>query len=159
MVALIPVPDPTNMQCFLVPLFKEVHMYGPLKRNYMESSIHHIERVRTTQRNHTLRVTRVLPFAENENEVEALSALRPNEWDGAGRPSCAKRVVTLKGRKFLVFELDVSIFLAAITCDMPQRDKTMCIGGTARFVGYAWCLFEVSSLKKFETLASFLNHV
>ena len=151
MVALIPAPDPLNMQCFLEPLLKEVQMYGPLKRNYMESSIHYIERVRTTQRNHTLRVTRVLPLAENENEAEALNALRPNEWAGAGRPSCSKRVVTLEGQKFLVFELDVIIFLAAITCDMPQRDKTMCRGGTTRSVGCAWCLFEVSSLKISET--------
>lgn len=126
MAAQIPAPDPMNMQCFLEPLLKEVHMYGPLKRNYMESSIHNIERVRTTQRNHTLRVTRVLSLAEHENEVEALNALRPNEWAGGGRPSCSKRVVTLEWQKFLVFELDIIIFLAAITCDMPQRDKTMC---------------------------------
>jgi len=144
-VALIPAPDPMNIHCFLEPLLKEVQMYGPLKRNDMEQSTQYIERVRITKRNHALRVIRVLPLAENEDEVVALNAIRPNEWAGADRPPCSKRVLTIQGQKFIVYELDVIIFLAAITCDMPQRDKTMGRGGTARVVGCAWCLFEVRS--------------
>jgi hypothetical protein len=144
-VALILAPDHMNIHCFLEPLLKEVQMYGPLKRNDMEQSIQYIERVRITTRNHALRVTRVLPLAENEDEVVALNAIRPNEWAGAGRPPCSKCVLTIQGQKFISYELDVIVFLAAITCDMPQRDKTMGRGGTARAVGCAWCLFEVRS--------------
>ena len=67
----------------------------------------------------------VLPFGESEDEVEAVNALRHNEWAGRDRPPCATRFIYIGGQKYLVYEMDVIIFLAAITCDMPQRDKTM----------------------------------
>ena len=76
----------------------------------------YIERVRTTNRNHVLRVTRVLPLDENEDEVRVVNSLRRNKWAGAGRPPCSKRVLSIGGgEKHLVNELDVILFLAAIT--------------------------------------------
>ena len=145
MVALIPAPDPLNIHCFLEPLIKEIEMYGPLKRGDNESRNGYTERVHSTKRNHALRVTRVLPFDESEDEVEAVNALRHNEWAGRNRTSCATLFISIGGQKYFVYEMDVIIFLAAITCDMPQRDKTMNRGGIARVVVCAWCLFEVTS--------------
>ncbi len=146
MVALIPAPDPLNIHSFLEPLLKEIDMYGPLKRVYNESRNEYTERIHTTKRKHTLRVARVRPLGESEDEVEVVNALRHNEWAGVDRPPCATRFISVGQQKYFVQELDVIIFLAAITCDMPQRDKTMNRGGTARVVGCAWCLFEVTSL-------------
>ncbi len=103
------------------------------------------ERARIPKRNHALHMTRELLLAENEDGVVALNTMRPNEWAGAGRPPCSKCVLTIQRQKFIVYELDVIIFLAVINCDMPQRDKTMGRGGTARVVGCVWCLFEVRS--------------
>jgi hypothetical protein len=144
-VALIPAPDPLNIHCFLEPLLKEIEMYGPLKRRENEQRNEYIQRVQTTKRNHALRVTRVLPLGDNEDEVDVVNGLRHNEWAGPDRPPCLTRFLSLGGHKYLVYEVDVIVFLAAITCDMPQRDKTMNRGGTARVVGCAWCLFEVIS--------------
>ena len=119
-------------------------MYGPLKRGDNESRNEYTERVHTTKRKHALRVTRVLPLGESEDEVEVTNALRHNEWAGGDRPPCATRFLSIAGQKYFVYELDVIVFLAAITCDMPQRDKTMNRGGTSRVVGCAWCLFKVT---------------
>ncbi len=145
MVALVSAPDPLNINSFLEPLLKEIEMYGPLKRGDNESRNQYTERVHSTKRNHVLRVTRVLPLGKSEDEVEAVNALRHNEWAGRDRPPCATHVISIGGQKDFVSEMDVIIFLAAITCDMPQRGKTMNRGGTANVVGCAWCLFEVTS--------------
>ena len=145
MVALIPAPDPLNIHCFLEPLMKEIEMYGPLKRGDTEERNAYIQRVHVTKRNHALRVTRVMALGDTEDEVDVVNALRRNEWAGADRPPCSTRFLSSGGQKYVLYELDVIIFLAAITCDMPQRDKTMNRGGTTRAVGCAWCLFEVRS--------------
>ena len=79
MVALIPAPDPLNIHSFLEPILKEIEMYGPLKRGDNESRNEYSERVHSTKRDHALRVTRVLPLGESEDEVEAVNALRHNE--------------------------------------------------------------------------------
>ena len=131
-------------------------MYGPLKRGDNESRNEYTERVHTTKRKHALRVTRVLPLGESEDEVEVTNALRHNEWAGGDRPPCATRFISIGGQKYFVCEMDVIIFLVAITCDMPQRDKTMNRGGTARAVGCAWCLFEVRSHR---TCTRYVHHV
>jgi hypothetical protein len=119
-------------------------MYGPLQRGVNEARNEYIARVRTTKRKHALRVTRVLPMDGIQDEVQVVNDLKHNEWAGADRPPCATRFLTVGGQKYFIYDLDVIIFLAAITCDMPQRDKTMNRGGTARVVGCAWCLFEVT---------------
>ena len=118
-------------------------MYGPLKRGENEQRNEYMQRAHTTKRKHALRVTRVLRMGETEDENDVVNALRRNEWAGADRPPCLTRFISNGGHKYVVYELDVIIILAAITCDMPQRDKTMNRGGTARAVGCAWCLFEV----------------
>lgn len=146
MVALIPSPDPMNMHCFLEPLVKELDMYGPLIRNRNESLPDYKTRVKNTKRAHTLRVSTVRPLNEDEDPTEAISNFACNEWCGIDRPPCSKSIVVVEDVKYLVAELDVILFLVAITCDMPQRDKTMNRGGTARTVGCAWCLLEVSVL-------------
>ena len=142
--ALVPAPDPMNMHCFLEPLLKELEMYGPLQRHETESLPVYIARVKGTKRSHTLRVTRVRPLNEGEDPLEAMANTTPNEWCGIDRPPCHKHIIIVKDITYIVAELDVIIFLVAITCDMPQRDKTMCRGGTARTVGCAWCMMEVS---------------
>jgi hypothetical protein len=96
------------------------------------------------KRNRVLRVTRVLPLDVNEDEFNVVISLRRNEWAGAGRPPYSKHALSIGGG-FLVSELDVILFLAAITCDMPQRDKIMIRGGTTRVVGCACCLCEMIS--------------
>ena len=131
-------------------------MYGPLKRGDNESRNEYTERVHTTKWKHALRVTRVLHLGESEDEVEVTNALRHNEWAGGDRPPCATRFLSIAGQKYFVYELDVIVFLAAITCDMPQRDKTMNRGGTTRAVGCAWCLFEVRS---HTTCTRYVDHV
>lgn len=135
---------------------KEIEMYGPLKRGENEERNAYIERVHATKRNHALRVTRVMALGDTEDEVGVVNALRRNEWAGADRPPCLTRFLSSGGHKYVVYELDVIIFLAAITCDMPQRDKTMNRGGTARVVGCAWCLFEVRS---HTTCTRYVDHV
>ncbi len=144
MVSLTSAPNPLNIHCFLDPLLKEVEMYGPLKRGDNEARIEYLERVHTTKRKHALRVTRVLPLGESEDEVEVVNALLHNEWAGGDRPPGATRFLSIGGHKYLVYELDVVIFLAAITCDIPQRDKTVNSCCTSRVAGCAWCLFEVT---------------
>jgi hypothetical protein len=124
---------------------KEIEMYGPLKRGENEQRNEYIQRVHTTRRNHALRVTRVSALGETEDEIDVVYALGRNEWAGADRPPCLTRFLSSGGHKYVVYELDVIIFLAAITCDMTQRDKRMNRGGTTRDVGCAWCLFEVRS--------------
>ncbi len=157
MVALISAFDPMNINCFLEPRLKEVQMYKPLKRDATEQIINNIERFCITQCNHALRVKRVLPLFKSENEVDALNDMRSNEWAGAGRSSCSKRVFTTRGQQFLVYALDVVIIsLAAITCDMPRRDKTMGSGGIARVVGCALHLFKVRSCKTCNTYTRLL---
>ncbi len=84
-------------------------------------------------------------MGDNEDKVQVVNGLRRNEWAEADRPPCLTRFLSLGGHKYIVYELDVIVFLAAIVCDMSQRDKTMNKGGTARVVGCAWCLFEVIS--------------
>ena len=156
MVALIPAPDPLNIPCFLEPLTKEIEMCGPLKRDENEQRNEYIQRVHTTKRNHALRVTMVSALGETEDEVDVVNASRRNEWAGADRPPCLTRFLSNGGHKYAVYELDVIIFLAAVTCDMPQRYKTMNRGGTARAVGCAWCLFEVRS---HTTYTRYVDHV
>ncbi len=90
-------------------------------------------------------MTRVLPLGESEDEVEVLNAPRHNEWAVGNRLPFVTRFPVIGVQQYFVYELDVIIFLAAITCDMPHRDKTMNRGGTSRVVGCAWCLFEVTS--------------
>jgi hypothetical protein len=124
---------------------KEIEMYEPLKRGENEQRNEYIERVHTKKRNNALRATRVLALGETENEVDVVNALRRNEWAGVDRPPCLTRFLSSGGDKYVDYELEVIIFLAAITCNMPQRDKTMNRGGTTRVVGCAWCLFEVRS--------------
>ena len=69
-----------------------------------------------------------------------------NKWAGAGRHQGEEMTVEDEnGAKFIVFEVDVILFLSVVTCDMPQRDKTMGRGGTARLIGCGWCLLEVSA--------------
>ena len=120
-------------------------MYRSMKRGDNESRNEYTERVYTTKRKHALRETRVLPLGEIEDEVEVVNALRHNKCVGGDRPPCATRFLSIGGQKCFVYKLDVIIFLAAITCDMSQRDNTMNRGGTARVAGCAWCLFEVTS--------------
>jgi hypothetical protein len=135
MVALIPAPDPLNIHCFLEPHIKEIEIYGPLKRGDKEERNEYIRRVHTTKRNHVLWVTRVLPLDANEPEVDVVNALRRNEWAAASRPPFSKCVLSFIGVKIVVYELDAILFLAAISCDIPQRNKTMNRGGTARVIG------------------------
>jgi hypothetical protein len=135
---------------------KEIEMHGPLKRGENEQTNEYIDRVHTTKRNHALRVTRVLALGETENEVDVVNTLRRNEWTGVDRQPCLTRFLSSGGHKYVVCEFDVNIFLAAITCDMPQRDKTMNRGGTTRDVGCAWCLFEVRS---HTTCTRYVDHV
>ena len=104
-----------------------------------------IQKVHATKRNHALRVTRVMALGDTEDEVDVVNALRRTKWAGANRPPCLTRFLSSGGHKNVIYDLDVIIFLAAITCDMPQRDKIMNRGGTTRDVGCAWCLFEVRS--------------
>ncbi len=70
-------------------------------------------------------MTRVLPLGETEDEVDVVIAMRRNEWTGEDTPPCLTRFLSSGRHKYIIYELDVIIFLAAITCDMPQRDKTM----------------------------------
>ncbi len=67
---------------------KQIEMYGPLKRGEPEQRNKYNARVRTTKRDHVLRVMKVLPLDENEDEVHVVNSLRRNEWAGAGRPPC-----------------------------------------------------------------------
>jgi hypothetical protein len=143
--ALIPALDPLNIHCFMGPLLKDIEMYGPLNRGENEQRNEYMQRIHTTKRNCALRVTRVLPLGETEDEVDVVNALRRSEWARADRTTCFTRFLSIGGHKYLVSELDVVIFLAEITCDWPQRDKTMNRGSTARDVGCACCLFEVRS--------------
>ena len=124
---------------------KEIEMYKPLKRGEDEQRNEYIQKVHTTKRNHSLRVTRVLPLGETEDEVDIVNVLRRNEWAGADRPPCSTRFLSSGGLKYVVYEFDGIIFLAAITGDMSQRDNTMIRGGTSRDVGCVWCLFEFRS--------------
>ena len=156
MVALIPAPDPLNINCFLEPRMKEIEMYGLLKRGENEQRHEYFQRVHTTKRNHALRVTRVSALGDTEDGIDVVNALRRNEWAGADKPPCLTRFLSSGGRKYVVYELDVVIFLAAITCDMSQRAKTMNRGGTTRAVGCAWCLFEVRS---HTTCKRYVDHV
>jgi hypothetical protein len=119
-----------------------------LKRLTNEGTDDYKTRVKNTKRTHTLRVTRVLYLSGDEDEEDSISYCSPNEWIGKDRPPCKKRILRVKDIKYKVEEFDVILFLAAITCDMPQRDKTMNRGGTARHVGCAWCLLEVTPLCK-----------
>ena len=68
-------------------------------------------------------MTRVSALGETEDEIDVVNALRRNERAGADRPTCLTRLLSSGGHTHVVYELDVIIFLAAITCDMPQRDK------------------------------------
>ncbi len=98
-------------------------MYGRLKRGENEQRNEYFQRVHTTKRNHALRVTRVLPLGQTEDEVDVVNAWIRNEWAGADRPPCLSRFLSNGGHKYVVYELNVITFLAAITCDMPQREK------------------------------------
>ena len=113
--ALIPALDPLNIHFFLEPLLKEIVMYGLLKRGDNESRNEYTERVHSMKRKHALRVTRILPLGESEDEVEVVNALRHNERAGGDRPPCATRFVSIGGQECFAYELDVIIFLAAIT--------------------------------------------
>ncbi len=145
MVALITPLDLLNIHCFLEPLLKEIETNGALIRGYNEARNEYTEKVHTTKQKHALRVTRVLPLGESEDEVKVVNALRHNEWAGEDRPPCATRFLSIGGQKYFVYELELILFLSAITCDMPQRDRAMNRGDTTRVVGCAWCLFEVTS--------------
>ena len=78
-----------------------------------------------------------MALSDIEDEVDVINALGRNEWAGADRPPCLTRFLSSGGHTYVVYELDVIIFLAAITCDMSQRDKTMNRDDTARDVGCA----------------------
>jgi len=91
-----------------------------------------------------------------KTKLTLLMRWRRNEWAGLDRLSCLTRFLSGGGIKYVVCELDVIIFLAAIACDMPQRHKTMNRGGTARAVGCEWCLFEVRS---HTTCTRYVDHV
>lgn len=135
-----------NIHAFLEPLITEFEMFGPLERNPNEEKGAYVDRVKTTKRKHTLRVTRVIPKPENGGDGNELLDNTLNEWAGAESHQCEEKTVKDKyGAEFVVFEADVILFLAAITCDMPQRDKTMNRGGTGRLIGCGWCLLEVSA--------------
>ena len=131
-------------------------MHGPFKRGENGQRNECIQRVLTTKRNRALGVKRVLPLGETKDEVDVVNAMRRNEWAKTDRPPCLTRFPSSRGHKYVVCEFDVIIFLAAITCDMSQRDKTMNRGGTARVDGCAWCLFEVRS---YTTCTKYVDHV
>ncbi len=94
---------------------KEIEMYGPLKRGENEQRNEYIQRIHTTKRNHALRVTRVSALGETEDEIDVVNGSRRNEWAGADRPPCLTRFLSSRGHKYVAYELDVIIFLAAIT--------------------------------------------
>ena len=70
-------------------------------------------------------MTRVLALGSTEDEVDVVNALRRNEWTRAYRPPCLTRFLSSGGHKYEVYELDGIVFLVAMACGMPQRDKPM----------------------------------
>jgi len=134
-------------------------MYGPVKRHETESLPVYVSRVKGTKRNSKLRVTSVRPLTKGEDHEEAMANITPNELRGIDKPPCHSKNSVVKYITYIFVELDVIIFLVAITCDMPQRDNTLCRGGTTRSVGCAWFMLEGRySLKQSSNLLTSITY-